>query len=210
MNMNQIWARFMNIDRKIIVRELLFATGFLIVYAVALMGALMVHARFNDGASAFFSGGPLIAGTLVTGPEPDWSAMRIRLIELQLLDPPTSRRVQAVAYDGKLYTNSHYMGGIKQLLWKRWPGQAERDGRTVIRLCSGGPGGGPGTDPCGEGDRYERQLVRVKLSPETADIVKAVTAGFNGPRASYTPELVESGVVWLFELAPRNTTGASG
>ena len=209
MNMNQIWARFMNIDRKIIVRELPFVIGLLVLFLVVTMVAVVVKTRFGDGSSIFFSGGPLVAGELVTGPEPDWSSTQNRmLIELQLLNPPRSRRLAAVAYDGKLYTNSHYMGGIKQLLWKRWPGQAEQDGRAVIRLCR--PGLGLLAPDCKQGPRYERELVRIELSPGTADIVKGVTAGFDGgPRASFTPEQVEAGELWLFELAPRNMTGDS-
>ena len=208
MNIDQIVSRIRNIDRKIIVRELLHATGFLIVVVAVSMVALAVKARSRDGPGIFFSGGPLVAGKLVTGPEPDWNSIpNITLIELQLLNPPTSRRVIAAAYKGKLYTNSHYMGGIKQLLWKRWPVQAERDGRAVIRLCDVGP---KSVDACGQGDRYERELVRVKLSPETADIVEAVTADHssNAP-TPFTPEQVASGQLWLFELTPRNTGGTS-
>ena len=194
----------MNIDRNIIFRELVFAIGFLIVLAVAIFVSLFVHARFNDGASAFFSGGPLVAGELVTV-EPDWSAMpNLRFIELQLLDPPLSRRLFVTAYDGKLYTNSHYMGGIKQLIWKRWPGQAERDGRAVVRICPGGPAS------CGQGDRYERELKRIEWNPETADIVEGVTAAFDRMAPTlFSSEQVQAGELWLFEMAPRNSSGAS-
>ena len=200
----------MNIDRNIIFRELVFAIGFLIVLAVATLVSLMVNARFNDGASAFFSGGPLVAGELVTV-EPDWGAMPdLRIIELQLLDPPLSRRLIATAHEGKLYTNSHYMGSIKQLIWKRWPGQAERDGRAVIRICppvSGVPGA---VSSCLQGKRYERELKRIEWSPETADLIEAVTAGFDRIAPTpFTPEQVQAGQLWIFELAPRNTTGAS-
>ena len=61
MNIDQLKAIFMNIDRKIIVRELLFVTGFLIVLVAVSMVALAVKSRSRDGPGRFFSGGPLVA-----------------------------------------------------------------------------------------------------------------------------------------------------
>ena len=81
----------MGIDRKTIVQRLLVVIGILVLIPVFALGALAVSARFSDGPSVIFSGGPLVAGELVTGPEPDWSFARdVRTIELQLLDPPRS------------------------------------------------------------------------------------------------------------------------
>ncbi len=119
----------MNIDRKTIVHRLLVVIGILVLIPVFALGALAVSARFSDGPSVIFSGGPLVAGELVTGPEPDWSFVRrVRTFELQLLNPPRSRTLWIVEHDGKLYLNSNYMGGLRQRLWKRWPAQAEQDG----------------------------------------------------------------------------------
>ena len=81
---------FENIDRKAVIRTSLRVVAVLILIPVVALGALMVSARFSDGPSAVFRGGPLVAGELVTGPEPDWSFARdVREIELQLLDPPS-------------------------------------------------------------------------------------------------------------------------
>lgn len=63
----------MNIDRRTIVRRVLAVVGALVLIPVLALGALAVSARVSDGPSVVFSGGPLVAGELVTGPEPDRS-----------------------------------------------------------------------------------------------------------------------------------------
>ena len=78
----------MNIVRKNIVRKLFVVIGVLVLIPVVAFGTLAVSARTSDGPSAVFVGGPLVAGELVTGPEPDWSFARdIGTIELQLARP---------------------------------------------------------------------------------------------------------------------------
>ena len=62
----------MNIDHRTIVRRVLVVIGFLVLIPVFALGALAASARFSDGPSVVFSGGPLVAGELVIGPEPDW------------------------------------------------------------------------------------------------------------------------------------------
>ncbi len=184
----------MNIDRRTIVRRVLMAMGVLVLIPVFALSALAISARASDGPSVVFSGGPLVAGELVTGPEPDWSFARdVRNIELQLLDPPRSRTLWIVEHEGKIYVNSNYMLGFIGRLWKRWPAQAERDGRAILRI---------------EGRRYERTLVRI----QTGAIVEDVAAEFNRKyRAGMTRAEVEAGKLWLFEMAPptANMTGGS-
>ena len=78
---------------------------------------------------------------------PDWSLVdQVPTIELQLIEPPQSRRIWAAQYEGKLYVWSGYMGTFVGRLWKQWPLQAERDGRAVVRI---------------NGIRYERYLTRI-------------------------------------------------
>ena len=127
------------------------------------------------------------SGELHAGADPDWSVVsEVETIELQLLDPPRSRRIWTVEYDGKLYVWSGYMGTVVGRLWKRWPIQAERDGRAVIRI---------------DGVRYERQLVRI----QSGDVLAGVTAAITSKYPSRTTRAgVEAGDVWLFEAAPRN------
>ena len=178
----------MNIDRRTIVHRTLVVIGVLILIPVFTLTALAVSTRLSDGPSVIFAGGPLVAGEMVTGPEPDWSFVRsVRVFELQLLNPPRSRTLWIVEHEGKLYLNSNYMGGLRERLWKRWPAQAERDGRAIMRI---------------EGKRYERNLVRIKTGP----IVEGVTAEFTRKYGvEMTPAEVEAGELWLFEMAPPNT-----
>jgi hypothetical protein len=184
----------MNIDRRTIVRRVLVVIGLMVLIPVVGLGALAISARFSDGPSVVFSGGPLVAGELVTGPEPDWSfAHEVGTIELQLLDPPRSRTIWIAEHEGKVYVVSGYMDNFIGRLWKRWPAQAERDGRAIVRI---------------EGKRYERTLVRIK----TGAVVEGVTTEFSRKyRAGMTPAAIEAEETWLFELAPPNTnmTGAS-
>ena len=96
-------------------------------------------------------------------------------------------------HDGKLYVVSGYMGSFLGRLWKRWPAQAERDGRAVVRI---------------EGKRYERTLVRIRSG---ADVIEGVSAELGRKYGGADPGSIESGDTWLFELAPRGsgTTGGS-
>ena len=72
-------------------------------------------------------------------------------------------------------------------LWKRWPVQAERDGRAVIRI---------------DGKRYERQLVRIT----SGDILDGISAAIRDKYPSQTTRAsVEAGEDWVFEAAPRNS-----
>jgi hypothetical protein len=161
-----------------------FCLSLIPIAAVATAGA---KARFDDGPNRVFSGGPLIAGDLHTGPEPDWSFVEsIPTIEMQLLDPPLSRRIWTAEYGGKVYVWSGYMGTTVGRLWKRWPSQAERDGRAVIRI---------------NGVRYERELKRIKSGEVLEGITAAITAKYP---SQTTRTAVEEGGVWVFEMAPRS------
>lgn len=168
-----------------IVRRLLAVIGVLLLIPVVAIAALLVTSGFSDGPSAVFGGGPLVAGELVTGSEPDWSFARdIGTIELQLLDPPRSRLIWVAEHDGKVYVVSSYMGSRIGRLWKRWPAQAERDGRAIVRIA---------------GRRYERTLERIK----TGAVVEGVTAELRRKYgAGITPADIEAETTWLFELAP--------
>ena len=61
-----------------------------------------VKQRFADGPNRVFSGGPLRSGELHRGSEPDWSFVEnVSTIELQLLEPPQSRRIWTAELHGK-------------------------------------------------------------------------------------------------------------
>ena len=171
---------------KIIKRIILIALCLLLIPVTAIATAAAKQ-RFADGPNRVFSGGPLRSGELYSGPEPDWSfANTIPTIEMQLLDPPRSRRIWTTEYAGKIYVWSGYMGTTVGRLWKRWPVQAERDGRAVMRIA---------------GKRYERQLLRIK----SGEILDGISAAITSKYPSRTTRAaVEAGEVWVFEAAPRN------
>jgi hypothetical protein len=182
-----------------IVRKVLSVAGVLVLMPVVVLGTLLVTSGFSDGPSLVFGGGPLEAGELVTGPEPDWGFVRdIPTIELQLLDPPRSRLVFVLEHEGKAYVVSGYMSTGLGRLWKRWPVQAERDGRAVIRI---------------DGERYERTLERIMTGPAAVGVAAELARKYG---SSVTPEAIAAGETaiaagetWVFELAPR-AAGASG
>ena len=171
---------------KIVKRTIIIVLCLLLIPVTA-VGTAAVKQRFADGPNRVFSGGPLESGELHTGSEPDWSFVsEIPTIEMQLLNPPLSRRIWTAEFNGKLYVWSGYMGTAVGRLWKRWPVQAERDGRAVIRI---------------DGKRYERQLVRI----ESGEILDGISAAIRSKYPSQTTRAaVEAGDAWVFEAAPRD------
>lgn len=158
------------------------------IAALALLFALAVFAaRFADGPTGILPGGPLRAGELHTGPEPDWSFARdIPELELQLVEPPVSRTIWLQVVDGRLYAVSGYMNSTVGKLWKQWPMQAERDPRAVIRI---------------EGKRYERRIVR--LGPEHPALAGIAAETLRKYGAPLRPEMAASGDAWFYALEPR-------
>jgi len=169
-----------------VVIRVLAVVGCLLLIPVTAVVTSAAKARTADGPNVFFSGGPLVAGDLHRGADPDWGFLDdIQTIELQLADPPRSRRIWATHHDGKLYVWSGYMSTTVGRLWKGWPVDAERDGRAVLRMG---------------GTRYERQLQRITSGPELDGITAAIRDKYP---SQLTREGVEAGGSWLFEAAPR-------
>ena len=170
-----------------LVQRILIILVCLLAIPVAAVATAAVKQRFADGPNRVFSGGPLVAGEIYAGPEPDWSFVNdIPTVELQLLDPSTSRRIWIAEAEDKLYVWSGYMSTTVGRIWKRWPVQAERDGRAIIRI---------------NGKRYERQLNRIQSGAELDAITAAITSKYP---SQTTRAGVEAGGVWVFEAAPRN------
>jgi hypothetical protein len=173
-------------------RKLLTAVGVLLLIPLVAIATLLVTSGYSDGAGVLFGGGKLVSGELITGPEPDWSfAREVPTIELQLLEPPRSRVMWIIEHGGKPYVISGYMGSTIGRFWKRWPVQAERDGRAILRIS---------------GKRYERTLKRIRTGPEVEGIAAELRRKY---QYQVTPADFEAGTTWLFELAPRNP-GTSG
>ncbi len=166
--------------------RVLVVVGCVLLIPLAAVLTAAAKQRFADGPNRVFSGGPLVSGELHLGPEPDWGFVEdIPTIELQLDNPPRSRRIWTTEHDGKLYVWSGYMGTAVGRLWKRWPVQAERDGRAVIRI---------------DGTRYQRQLVRIESGPILDGISQAIRDKYP---SEVTRASVEAGGSWVFEAAPR-------
>jgi len=155
----------------------------LLVLAIA---AFIFVARFGDGPTAIVPGGPLVAGELVTGPEPDWTFARdLASMEFQLVEPPVSRTIWLEVHDRKLYVVSGYMNSTIGKIWKQWPAQALEDPRAVVRI---------------EGKRYERKLRRILddrpvLEGVAAEVQRKYAAGL-------TADMAATGDVWFFALDP--------
>lgn len=166
-----------------------------------LLGLTLVTLRINhqnaDGPSILFPGGKLVSGELYTGQEPDWSFTDdVQVIELQLDNPLSSRRIFIAESAGRAYVPSGYMRSFLGRLWKEWAFQADAgDGLAVVRI---------------NGVRYERQLVRITDTQALAGVAAKMAQKYGG---GATPEAVEdtlqsvaAGDTWIFELAPRNAS----
>ena len=155
---------------------------------VLLVVVLVFGARFGDGPIAIIPGGPLVAGELVTGPEPDWTFARdLAEMEFQLVEPPQSRTIWLEVHDKKLYVVSGYMNSTLGRIWKQWPAQALRDGRAVIRI---------------DGKRYERKLVRILDDRLQLEAIAAEVNRKYG--ASLRADMAASGDAWFFALQSRD------
>lgn len=174
---------------KFIFRLIVIIIGLALIPITAVATAAFKQ-RFEDGPNRVFSGGPLVSGELYRGLEPDWDFVNdIPTIEMQLEEPPTSRRIWVASHNDKLYVWSGYMTSTVGRIWKQWPVQAEENGRAILRI---------------DGVRYERQLNRIQSGPELDGITEVIS---NKYPSSTSRETIESGQVWLFEAAPRE--GAS-
>lgn len=103
------------------------------VVVVAILAVVAMVARGRDGPLGPFPGGPLVAGERVDEMVTDWSFVAgLREAELQLLEPPRSRTTWLVVYKGTLYIPCGYPN---QRWLKKWPHEAERDGRALLRIA---------------------------------------------------------------------------
>ena len=165
-----------------------------LIFAVTLV-TLKVDNQNADGPSILFPGGKLVSGELHTGTEPDWSFTDdVPTIELQLVNPLSSRTIFVMESEGKVYIPSGYMRSMLGRIWKEWAFQAdEGDGLAVARI---------------NGVRYERQLIRIKEGPALDGIFSKMATKYGGGNVS--PEAIKEGLeavaagdVWIFEMAPR-------
>jgi hypothetical protein len=160
---------------------LLRGLGIALLALLVAAGIVLVGARFADGPLGPIPGGPLAAGERLDAARVDWSFARdARELELQLVEPARSRTTWLVVHDGVLYVPAGYMRSGT----KRWPQQALRDGRVVLRV---------------EGRLVERQAVRV-TDPEVREAVVAqLLEKYELPPGEGTgPD-----DLWIFRMDPR-------
>ena len=151
--------------------------------------------RLQDGPVEFYPwftisiGGPFRSGELTSAPE-SWAFLREREeIEIQTLNPTTSRTVWVPVVDGQLYIVSGYMNSTIGRLWKQWPAYLEQDNRILIR---------------DEGKIYEQCLVRImddaqKIRPVLAELSRKYGGG-SGESVPGSEVAVSGGSIWMFEV----------
>jgi hypothetical protein len=188
-----------------LLRWLGIALGALVATFVALVIGIGVLARFSDGPIGPFPGGPLLAGSLVSERDVDWSFLEEGegTVEFQLVEPPRSRTVGTLVHEGQLYVPCDLgffwrrapfpVRGMLFVMsvFKRWHEEALRDGRVVLRT---------------DGKRYERQAVRVTDPELFATLSSQMQAGaaeaFQEPaeRWNLPPD---PDAIWFFRMDPR-------
>jgi len=163
--------------------------GGLLIALVLGLGGLFIGARFSDGPLAIIAGGKFTSGQLVTEPVSDWSFLHdTQEVEFQLLDPVRSRTTWIIEHEGQVFIPSGYMTSWWGKLWKKWPIEAEQDGRILLRV---------------DGKIYPLQLVRVESGPILAPLTAELGRKYAGGASQIPVEAVTSGNLWLFELAQR-------
>ena len=182
--------------------------GIVVASLCVLLLGIGVVARFSDGPIGFFAGGPLRAGPLVSEPVVEWPVAASAelqtsapfLIELQLLEPPVSRKTGVMLHEGELYVPCdlgyfwrRFSGPRRWILhliyvFKRWHEDALRDGRVLLRI---------------DGTRYERQAVLV-TDPELAALLRS-ELGKLGEQWYPLAEAPTDGPrdIWFFRMDPR-------
>jgi len=153
--------------------------------------------RMSDGPVEFWPwftisiGGPFRSGETVESPS-NWDFIKDREeIEIQTLNPTTSRTVWVPVVDGKLFIVSGYMNSFLGKLWKQWPSYMEEDNRILIRV---------------DDNIYEQRLHRITEGPIAAAVMSEVSRKYFGGPDAVNPAAgmaVSNGSVWLFEVADR-------
>jgi len=174
-------------------RIVLQVIGIVVLFGAVTIITLKIDNMDEDGPSILFPGGELVTGELHSGPDPDWRFTDdIPVIELQLDNPMSSRRIFIMESDGKVYVPSGYMQSFLGRLWKDWAFQAaEGDGLAVARI---------------NGIRYERQLIRISEGESIDGIARKMATKYSGGAPDAVANIKKSisdGDTWIFELAPR-------
>ena len=162
--------------------------GIFILGVVAVLALTALAARLSDGPIGIFAGGPLESGEHMDEGLTDWSAFRgVNAADLQLLEPPRSRRVWIIVDDdGSLYIPSGFVRTLP--MWKPWPHEAVADGRAIIRI---------------QGRLYPVQLVRIEDINLLSKLGGRLTDKYDLPEQQGPPDPED---FWLFRVDPRSSS----
>lgn len=163
-------------------------TGLFLLVVVAGLALTALAARMSDGPIGAFAGGPLESGERMAAGLSDWTEFRgVDAIDLQLLEPPRSRRVWIIVDDdGSLYIPSGFVRSLP--IWKHWPHEAVTDGRSVVRI---------------EERLYPVQLVRVEDMPLLSKLGRRLVAKYALPAPEGPPDPED---FWIFRVDPRTSS----
>ena len=160
-------------------RRLLRGIGWLLVVLAGAAALTAFVARHSDGPIGPFPGGPLVAGELVSGPEPDWSfAAGLPDFEIEVgAEHPRSRTVWLLVDQGELFVPAGFASH------KTWPAEALADPRVVVRVG---------------GKRYAREATRVTDPARIERLRNAL-----GRKYGMRPKADASDDTWFFQMEPR-------
>ena len=160
--------------------------SFVILVAFAAMIIAAIAARFSDGPLGPFKGGPFESGERVQHSLKNWDMYRgVREVDLQLEQPPNSRRVWIIVDEGDIYIPSGFIKTVP--IWKQWPHEAMDDGRALLRV---------------DGKIYPVLLVRVENPALRLKLLKQASAKYDLPAPEGIPDPEDT---WVFRLDPRPT-----
>ena len=169
----------MNIFLKILI-------GLVGIIVLAFLGAF-ITTKVSDGPIEILAGGPFTSGTPAET-EPEWSFVKDYVtVEFQLIEPAQSRTTWIMEHNNRIFIPSGYMNSTIGKLWKHWPLHAEKDGRAILRV---------------DGKLYNRQLIRLHDDPDMDVVLSEIGRKYFGGEPA-PRELVTTGDLWIFELAPR-------
>ncbi len=159
--------------------RLLRGLGWLLLTLAGAAAITALVARLSDGPIGPFPGGPLLAGELMGGPEPDFSfAAELPSLELEVgPTQPLSRTRWLLVDQGELFVPAGFASR------KTWPSEALADGRVVVRVL---------------GKRYERFASRV-TDPARLEVLRDALGRKYGMR----PNSDGSDDTWFVQMGPR-------
>lgn len=179
--------------------------GGLLTLIVLGVGVSLLAVRFADGPKGPIPGGELTSGDFFDATAVDWAEVLgdrpVAEIELQLMDPVSSRTTGAFAYDGQIYVPCDLgfvwrrlpTGIARSLLhtiwiFKDWHQNADVDGRVVVRV---------------QGKRYKLNAVRVTDQALMSKFRKHVSTAAEGAFELLDVK-TDPNDIWFFRLDPRS------